>query len=168
MRYRWYRWWTLFTLPFLVAPFVVGGILFVEAYGGSPGRFMGVLPLFFFSLLGFYASLAYLFNSTELRVEDDLVTVRHGPVPWKGCAYRLVDCAQFFAENMPSGRMKFPAVRIRFHDDSYENLAYAGTIVQAESWALELNEHLLRYPPSIESETESRFEGSYLIVKTDR
>ena len=69
--------------------------------------------------------------------------------------------------------MKFPAVRIRFHDDTYENLVYAQTLVQAESWALELNERLLQFPPPSEpnadsSENESRAGARYMVVEVDR
>jgi hypothetical protein len=140
--YRWFRWWTLLTLPFVASPFVVGGMMFVEAYTEEPSRIFGALPVLAFSMILAYLSMAYLVNSTEVSIEGDLLTVRHGPLPWKGCAFRLRDCEEFRADKIYEGRFTTDGVRIRFVDNSFENLVYAKNPEQAKQWSRELNEYL--------------------------
>ena len=149
MTYRWFRWWTILTLPLVVSPFVLGGMLFVEAYTENPERIVASLPVFFLSIAVAYSSLAYLVNITSVTIEDDLVTVRHGPIPWKGKAYRLIDCEQFSAGKIQETRFTVDGIRIRFSDDSYENLSYASSEAQAQAWAKELNKSLKAYQKSI-------------------
>ena len=81
MRYRWFSRWTLLTLPLVPSPFVIGGMMFVEAYTEHPQKVLGGIPILLFSIILSYFSLAFLFNSTEVAVEGELVTVRHGPLP---------------------------------------------------------------------------------------
>ncbi len=142
MTYRWFRWWTLLTLPLVASPFIVGGMMFVEAYTEEPSRVLGTLPVLAFSLLLSYFSLAYLCNTTEVAIEEDLLTVRHGPVPWKGRAYRLRDCEEFRAEKIYEGRFSTDGIRIRFVDNSFENLCYTKSLEEAKAWARSLNEHI--------------------------
>ena len=42
-----------------------------------------LIPFVGIGLLIAYAALAYLINSTDIAVEDRLLTVHHGPLPWK-------------------------------------------------------------------------------------
>lgn len=142
MIYRWFRWWSLLTLPLVASPFMVGGMLLVEAYTETPEALLASVPVLLFSFILSYFSLAYLLNTTEVAVEDDLVTVRHGPIPWKGRAYRLRDCENFRADKIFEGRFTSDGVRIRFIDNSFENLAYTRGPEEAEEWARILNEQL--------------------------
>lgn len=158
MSYRWFRWWTILTLPLVASPFVLGGMLFVEAYTENPERIVASLPVFLLSLAVAYSSLAYLVNVTTVTIEDDLVTVRHGPIPWKGKAYRLVDCEQFSAGKIQETRFTVDGIRIRFSDDSYENLSYASSEAQAQAWAKELNKALQNYLESKAVSSETNFD----------
>lgn len=145
MTYRWFRWWTVLTTPLLLSPFVLMGVLVVEAVAESPERVIGAVPLVLLSLALAYASLAYLVNSTRITLEEDTVAVRHGPVPWKGKAYHLVECAEFFPGKITETRFTVDGVRIRFLDDSCEDLAYAADPDQAACWAQQLNLGLQQY-----------------------
>ena len=145
MTYRWFKWWTLLTLPLLVSPFIIIGMLFVEAYVEHPGRILGSVPVLILSFMLSYFSLAHLLNSTEIDIEDELDTVRHGPLPWRGCAYRLRDCEEFRADKIYEGRFTSDGVRIRFVDNSFENLCYTISREEAEEWARNLNERLFLF-----------------------
>jgi hypothetical protein len=120
-------------------------MIFVEAYTEDTTKVLGSIPLLFFSIILSYTSLAYLLNITEISVEDDLLTVRHGPIPWRGCAYRLSDCRKFFADKIPEDRATTNGVRINFVDDSFTTLTYTRTAEEAEIWAATLNEKLKDY-----------------------
>lgn len=146
MIHKWFKWWTLLTLPFVISPFIVGGMLFVEAYTDHPGRILGSLPVLFFSLLLAYSSLAYLLNSSEVVLEDDLIRVVHGPIPWKGISFRLQGCEKFFADKITEGRFTTDGVRVRFIDGTYDNVIYADSATEAQEWAEELNYHLRESP----------------------
>lgn len=117
-------------------------MLFVEAYIEHPGRVLGSLPVLLLSLLVSYISLAYLFNTTEVAIEEELVTVRHGPIPWRGCAFRLKDCEEFRADKVLDGRFTYDGIRMRFVDNTFENLCYTKDADEAKQWARNLNEAL--------------------------
>ena len=142
MKYRWFRWWALLTLPFILSPFVVVGMLFVEAFSDTPDRILTSIPVVIFSCILSYMSLANLFNSTEIQVDDERVHVIHGPIPWRGTSFRLRDIQEFRGDLILDGRATLPGVRLRFIDDSFESLCYADTLEEAEEWARLLNEHL--------------------------
>ena len=142
MIYKWFRWWALLTIPFILSPFVVVGMLFVEAYTETPEHILTSIPVVVFSCILAYLSLANLFNSTEVFVEEDKVHVVHGPIPWRGASYRLRDIQEFRPDQILEGRFTLPGVRLRFIDNSFENLTYAASAEQAEDWARTLNEHL--------------------------
>lgn len=142
MKHRWFRWWTLLTVPLVPGPFVVVGMMFVEAYTEHPQRALGTVPILLFSIIFSYCSLAFLLNSTQVRVEDELVTVRHGPVPWKGCAFRLKDCKNFYPGKLDEGRFAQYGVRITFYDGTSEALAPTPDEATAKEWCKRLNLHV--------------------------
>jgi hypothetical protein len=142
VNYRWFRWWILLALPLVPSPFVIGGMMFVEAYIENPQRVLGGIPILLFSIILSYCTLAFLFNSTSVEVEGDLVTVRHGPLPWKGCAVRLKDCSEFYVGKVEENRFGGHGVRVRFFDGTSEPLAHSGTVERAEEWVKRLNLHV--------------------------
>lgn len=145
MSYRWFRWWYILTLPLIISPCVVAGMIFVEAYMEDTTKVLGSLPLLIFSAVLSYTSLAFLLNSTEISVEEELLTMRHGPLPWRGSAYRLSDCRKFFADTVVDGRKTVNGVKITFMDESTDTLTLAKTAEEAEMWAATLNERLKDY-----------------------
>ena len=142
MKYRWFRWWALLTIPFILSPFVVVGMLFVEAVSDAPERILTSIPVVIFSCILSYLCLANLFNSTEIQVDEERVHVEHGPIPWRGTSFRLRDIQEFRDDQIMEGRFTVPGVRIRFIDNSFETLCYATSPGEAEEWAQVLNEHL--------------------------
>ncbi|MFA5507325.1 MAG: hypothetical protein WC314_20435 [Vulcanimicrobiota bacterium] len=142
MTYRWFRRWTLLTVPLVPGPFVIAGMMFVEAFVERPQHVLGAIPILFFSIILSYFSMAYLLNSTRVQVEGDLVTVRHGPVPWKGAAFRLKDCKRFEPGKLDDGRFAQIGVRITFFDGTSEALAPSGTEEVALEWCKRLNLHV--------------------------
>lgn len=95
LRHRWFQWGFLFLLFFAIAwdSFLVGWywMLIVPNGGldGPPGPFK--LVFFVFPIIHVavgvgltYFVLAGLLNSTVIRVADGMLSVRHGPVPWRG------------------------------------------------------------------------------------
>lgn len=142
MVYRWFKWWSILTLPLVVSPAVVVGMLFVEAFSDSPERVIASIPVVAFACILSYLSTAHLFNISEVLYDDTYVQVVHGPVPWRGASYRLRDCEEFRADKILEGRITSVGVRIRFIDNSFENLIYASSQEEADEWARRLNEHL--------------------------
>lgn len=142
MTYKWFKWWNIITLPLVASPFVVVGVLFVEAYTESPEQVLASVPVVAFACILSYLSLAYLFNTSELVYDDTHVRVSHGPIPWRGATYRLRDCEEFRADRILEERLSTWGVRIRFIDNSFEDLMYASSLEEAEKWARTLNEHL--------------------------
>lgn len=142
MTYKWFKWWTLLTLPLVVSPFVVVGVLFVEAYSESPEQIIASIPVVAFACILAYLSLAHLFNTSELNYDDTYVQVSHGPIPWRGTTYRLRDCEEFRADKIFDGRLSSWGLRIRFIDNSFDDLMYASSVEEAQAWARTLNEHL--------------------------
>ena len=117
-------------------------MLFVDSYTETTEQLIGSVPIMIFSLILAYTSMAYLVNTTEVTVENELVTVRHGPLPWRGRRYRLRDCQNFRADKIFESRFTSDGVRIRFIDDTFENLVYTEDAEEAEEWAQFLNEQL--------------------------
>lgn len=145
MKYQWRRWWTWLTLPLIPSPFILAGMMFVEAYTEHPQRILGTIPLLLFSVILSYCSLAYFVNWTRVAVEGDFVTVRHGPMPWRGCAFRLKDCTEFYVGQVIEGRSKSQGVRVRFYDGTSEAVSSAGTEERAKEWVKRLNLHVKEF-----------------------
>ncbi len=95
IRRRWFQWAMLFLMFFAIAwdSFLVGWywMLIVPNGGldGPPGPFK--LVFFVFPIIHVavgvgltYFTLAGFLNSTVLRVADGMLSVRHGPLPWRG------------------------------------------------------------------------------------
>lgn len=116
--------------------------MFVEAYTEHPQKVLGGIPILLFSIILSYFSLAFLFNSTEVAVEGELVTVRHGPLPWKGCAVRLKDCSEFYVGKVEENRFGGDGVRVRFFDGTSEPLTHSGTVERGKEWVKRLNLHV--------------------------
>jgi hypothetical protein len=140
--YRWFRWWTVLTVPLVPGPFIIGGMMFVEAYTEHPQKVLGGIPILLFSIILSYYSIAFLSNSTRVAVEGDLITVRHGPVPWRGCAFRLKDCSEFYVGKVEENRFGGHGVRVRFFDGTSEPVAFSGTAERAKEWVKRLNLHV--------------------------
>ena len=121
-------------------------MMFVEAYTENPQKVLGAIPILLFSVVLAYYSLAFLFNSTKVAVEGELVTVRHGPIPWKGCAFRLKDCSEFYVGKVEERRFGAHGVRVRFFDGTSEPLSHAGTEKRAKEWVKRLNLHVQDLP----------------------
>ena len=96
IRQRWFQWGLLFLLFFAIAwdSFLVGWYWMLTSgpFGGNDGM-PGPFKLIFFVFpiahvavgVGLtYFVLAGFLNSTVVRVADGMLSVRHGPLPWRG------------------------------------------------------------------------------------
>lgn len=96
IRQRWFHWALLFLLFFAIAwdSFLVGWYWMLTSgpFGGNAGM-PGPFKLIFFVFpvahvavgVGLtYFVLAGLLNLTVIRVADGMLSVRHGPIPWRG------------------------------------------------------------------------------------
>lgn len=96
IRQRWFQWALLFLLFFAIAwdSFLVGWYWMLTSgpFGGNDGM-PGPFKLIFFIFpiahvavgVGLtYFVLAGLLNTTVIRVADGMLSVRHGPIPWRG------------------------------------------------------------------------------------
>ncbi|NBD38759.1 MAG: hypothetical protein GVY10_09335 [Verrucomicrobia bacterium] len=99
IRYRWFGAGTVTLLVFALAwnAFIVGFAFVILAEGTPPQILQFVLFSLLFVAIGLaslYAAIAYLRNSTFIRISSDAITVRHGPVYWgKPVVYDPADLA---------------------------------------------------------------------------
>lgn len=91
IEWRWFNWVILFLIPFCVVwngflVFWYSMVLGMGDHPGAPSLFFLVAPLIHVAVgVGLtYSTLAGLFNSTTISVKRDLLSVRHGPLPWLG------------------------------------------------------------------------------------
>ncbi len=91
IRYRWFHPAVLFLLFFAIAwdSFLV--FWYSMAFGGigPPGAFGLIMILFPIAHVAVGVGLTYfviasLLNTTHVRIADGTLSVRHGPVPWRG------------------------------------------------------------------------------------
>ncbi|QDU78843.1 hypothetical protein Pla110_05470 [Polystyrenella longa] len=103
--WKWFNWGILFLVFFCV---IWDGFLvvwyFIAATQGMDGKFS--LIAFLFPLLHVavgalltYYTIASLFNRTTILVGDHRLSIKHGPIPWKGVELRDTgDLDQLFVE----------------------------------------------------------------------
>lgn len=96
LRQRWFHWALLFLLFFVIAwdSFLVGWYWMLTSgpFGGNDGMPAPFKLVFFVFPIAHvavgvgltYFVLAGLLNSTVIRVADGMLSVRHGPIPWRG------------------------------------------------------------------------------------
>lgn len=91
IRQRWFQWGLFFLLFFAIAwdSFLVGWYSMFAGGGGPPGVFGIVFFVFPIAHVAVGVGLTYFvlagfLNSTVIRVADGVLSVRHGPVPWRG------------------------------------------------------------------------------------
>mgnify|MGYP003390205964 CR=1 FL=1 len=91
IRQRWFQWAMLFLMFFAIAwdSFLVGWFSMFAGGGGPPGVFGIVFFVFPIAHVAVGVGLTYFvlagfLNSTVIRVADGMLTVRHGPLPWRG------------------------------------------------------------------------------------
>jgi hypothetical protein len=96
IRQRWFHWALLFLLFFAIAwdSFLVGWYWMLTAgpfggNGGMPGPFKLIFFVFPIAHVAVGVGLTYfvvagLLNSTVVRVANGMLSVRHGPIPWRG------------------------------------------------------------------------------------
>lgn len=91
IRQRWFQWAMLFLMFFAIAwdSFLVGWYSMFAGGGGPPGVFGIVFFVFPIAHVAVGVGLTYFvlagfLNSTVLRVADGMLSVRHGPLPWRG------------------------------------------------------------------------------------
>ena len=96
IRYGWFQWILLFLLFFAIAwdSFLVGWYWMLTSgpFGGNndmPGPFKLIFFVFPIAHVAVgigltYFVLAGFLNSTVVRVVDGMLSVRHGPLPWRG------------------------------------------------------------------------------------
>ncbi len=91
IRQRWFQWGLLFLLFFAIAwdSFLVGWYSMFAGGGGPPGVFGIVFFVFPIAHVAVGVGLTYFvlagfFNSTVIRVAEGVLSVRHGPLPWRG------------------------------------------------------------------------------------
>ncbi len=77
----WFNGWTLLTTV-IAAPYIAYTAWQGLHAGGWISLFGGVM-LALATLMAYYGACV-LVNSTEFRVDEKLLTVRHGPLPWFG------------------------------------------------------------------------------------
>ncbi len=91
VRQRWFQWGLFFLLFFAIAwdSFLVGWYSMFAGGGGPPGVFGIVFFVFPIAHVAVGVGLTYFvlagfLNSTVVRVADGMLSVRHGPLPWRG------------------------------------------------------------------------------------
>ena len=96
IRFGWFQWILFFLLFFAIAwdSFLVGWYWMLTSgpFGGNdgmPGPFKLIFFLFPIAHVAVGVGLTYFvlagfFNSTVIRVADGMLSVRHGPLPWRG------------------------------------------------------------------------------------
>lgn len=91
IRQRWFQWAILFLMFFAIAwdSFLVGWYSMFAGGGGPPGVFGIVFFVFPIAHVAVGVGLTYFvlagfLNSTVIRVADGMLSVRHGPLPWRG------------------------------------------------------------------------------------
>ena len=91
IQYRWFRWVMLFLLFFAIAwdSFLIGWYSMFAGGGGPPGLFGIVFFVFPIAHVAVGVGLTYFvlagfLNSTVIRVADGMLSVRHGPILWRG------------------------------------------------------------------------------------
>lgn len=88
--YHWKNWWMLVPIPFGLAFMAMAiGMIVVTFPGGGFSALAIVLLAFLLLFLGVgvalvYWSLAGVINRTEICVNDNQLSVRHKPLPWRG------------------------------------------------------------------------------------
>lgn len=87
----WFQWGLIFLLFFAIAwdSFLVGWYSMFAGGGGPPGMFGVVFFVFPIAHVAVGVGLTYFvlagfLNSTVIRVADGMLSVRHGPLPWRG------------------------------------------------------------------------------------
>lgn len=88
VRWRWFTWVALFLVPFTL---FWNGILGTMAFAGTEGfthperlLFGLLIPHVWVGIGLAYFTLASFFNSTEVRFNNGMLHVKHGPLPWRG------------------------------------------------------------------------------------
>ena len=96
IRQRWFQWGLLFLLFFAIAwdSFLVGWYWMLTSgpcggNDGMPGPFKLIFFVFPIAHVAVGVGLTYFvlagfLNSTVIRVADGMLSVRHGPLPWRG------------------------------------------------------------------------------------
>ena len=91
IQYRWFQWALFFLLFFAIAwdSFLIGWYSMFTGGGGPPGIFGIVFFVFPIAHVAVGVGLTYFvvagfLNSTVIRVADGMLSVRHGPMPWRG------------------------------------------------------------------------------------
>jgi hypothetical protein len=112
-RWRWFNFQYLFLLGFCVVwdGFLVGWYsMAFHAQWGWAALIPVLFPIMHVAVgVGLtYGALAGLFNSTEVRVDGGMVTVRHGPVPWKGARLEVAKIEQLYVRDRGAKQRSSP------------------------------------------------------------
>lgn len=109
VRWRWLTWVALIFIPFTL---FWNGVLLTMAFAGTEGfthperLLFGLLIPHVWVGIGFsYFTLASFLNSTEVRFNNGMLHVKHGPLPWRGQHHlQTREVAQLFVLEKRSSR----------------------------------------------------------------
>lgn len=112
IRFGWFQWILLFLLFFVIAwdSFLIGWYWMLTSgpFGGNNGMPDPFMLIFFVFPIAHvavgvgltYFVLAGFLNSTVIRVVDGMLSVQHGPLPWRGNLDLLTDgIEQIYCQN---------------------------------------------------------------------
>lgn len=145
-RYRWFRWYAVFLVVFLVFWDTISfGFVGAGLAGGGLGYFSLLLPHAWVGVAMTYWTLAHLFNRSTIELDRAGLVVRSGPIPWRSLSRSRDDVAGFDVQRS-WGNKGQPQFQVRVIDRDRRATRVLGGLTDEEATYLagELNDTLRR------------------------